>query len=47
MEVEKKLTDLTINVTNWVSDGISSEKIKLFDTNLEPTMSNLDHGTES
>ena len=47
MEVEKKLTDLTIKVTNWVSNGISSAKIKLFDTNLEPIMSNLGNGTES
>ena len=28
-------------VINWVSTGISSEKIKPFDTNLEPTLSNL------
>ena len=27
--------------TNWISTGISSEKIKPFGTNLEPTMSNL------
>ena len=27
--------------TNWISTGISSEKIKLFDTNVEPTMSDL------
>ena len=27
--------------TNSISTGISFEKIKLFDTNLEPTMSNL------
>ena len=31
-------------VTNWISNGISSEKIKTFDTNLEPTMSNLANG---
>ena len=28
-------------VTIWIRTGISSEKIKPFDTNLEPTMSNL------
>ena len=32
------------NVTNAILTGISSEKIKLFDTNLEPTMSNLANG---
>ena len=31
-------------VTNWVSTRISSEKIKIFDNNLEPTMSNLANG---
>ena len=30
--------------TNRASIGISSEKVKLFDTNLEPTMSNLANG---
>ena len=28
-------------VTNWILTGISSEKIKPCDTNLKPTMSNL------
>ena len=28
-------------VTNWVWTGVLSGKIKTFDTNLEPTMSNL------
>ena len=31
-------------VTNWISSRISSEKIKPFDINLEPTMSNLANG---
>ena len=31
-------------VTNWISTRISSEKIKPFDTNLEPTTSNLGNG---
>ena len=31
-------------VTNWILSGISSEKIEPFDTNLEPTMSNLANG---
>ena len=31
-------------VTAWILTGISSEKIKAFDTNLEPTMSNLANG---
>ena len=31
-------------VTNWISTGISPEKIKPFDTNIEPTMSNLANG---
>ena len=39
------LSSLILNsnkkVTNWISSRISSEKIKSFDTNLEPTMSNL------
>ena len=30
--------------TNWRSTRISSEKIKPFDTGLEPTMSNLPNG---
>ena len=37
---------LAINekVINWISTGISSENIKQFDNNLEPTMSNLANG---
>ena len=39
------LSSLTVEnnkkVTNWISNGISSEKVKLFDTKLEQTMSNL------
>ena len=31
-------------VTNWISTGISPEKIKPFDTNLEPIVSNLANG---
>ena len=31
-------------VTNWMSTGISSEKIKSFVINLEPSMTNLAHG---
>ena len=31
-------------VTDWISTGISSEKIKPFDTGLEPTRSNLANG---
>ena len=31
-------------VINWILNGISSENIKLFDTNLEPIMSNLING---
>ena len=32
------------NFTDWILTGISSEKIKAFDTNLEPIMSNLASG---
>ena len=35
------ILDSNNNVTNWVSTGISSEKVKLFDTTLTPTMSIL------
>ena len=35
------ILDSNTKATNWISTGISSEKIKPFDTNLEPTMSNL------
>ena len=42
------LSSLILNrnkkVTNGISTGILSEKIKPFDTNLEPTMSNLANG---
>ena len=31
-------------VTNWISTGITSDKIKPFDTNFEPTMSYLANG---
>ena len=31
-------------ITNWISTGISSEKTKAFNTDLEPTMSNLANG---
>ena len=33
--------DSNKNVANWILTGISSEKIKPFDTNLDPTMTNL------
>ena len=33
--------DSNKKVTNWISTGILSEKIKPLDNNLEPTMSNL------
>ena len=42
------LNSLTLDnnkrLTNWMVSGISSERIKQFDTNLEPTMSNLANG---
>ena len=38
------ILDSNKKVTNWISTGISSEKIKPFDTNLEPAMSNLANG---
>ena len=31
--------------TKWILTGVSTEKIKPFDTNLEPTMSNLANDT--
>ena len=31
-------------VTNWISTGISPDKIKPFGTNLEPIVSNLANG---
>ena len=38
------ILDSNIKVTNWISTGMASEKINLFDTNLEPNMSNLAKG---
>ena len=38
------MLDCNKKVTNWISTVISSEKIKPFDTGLEPTMSNLANG---
>ena len=38
------ILDSNKKVTNWISTGISSEKIKPLDTNFEPTMSNLANG---
>ena len=38
------ILDSNKKVTDWISTGISSEKIKPFDINLEPTMSNLANG---
>ena len=35
------ILDSNKKFTNWKSTGISPEKIKPFDTNLEPTMPNL------
>ena len=32
------------NVTNWILNGISTDKIKPFDTNLELIMPNLANG---
>ena len=39
--VSSLVLDSNKNVTNSISTGISTEKTKLFDTNLEMTMSNL------
>ena len=36
--------DRNNKVTNWISTGISTEKIRLFDFSLEPPMSNLANG---
>ena len=45
------LNSLTLDnskkVTDWISIGVSLEKIKLFDTNLAPTMLNLANGRVS
>ena len=38
------ILDSNKKVTNWISTEMTSEKIKLFDTNLEPNMSNLAKG---
>ena len=42
------LSSLTLDcnkkVPNWLSTGISPEKIKPFDANLEPIMSNIANG---
>ena len=35
------ILDSNTKVTNWILTGISSEKVKLFDTGLEPKMSDL------
>ena len=42
--VSSLILDRNKKVTNWVLTGISFEKTKPFDTNLEPTMSNLANG---
>ena len=39
------ILDTYKKVTNWISTVTSSKKIKLFDTNLEPTMSSLANGS--
>ena len=38
------MLDSDKKVTDWISTGISSENIKLFDTNLEIIMYNLSNG---
>ena len=38
------ILDSNKKVTKWTSNGISSARIKPFDTNLEPTMANLANG---
>ena len=38
------ILDSNRKVTNWISTGISSEKIKPFDTVLEPKMCDLANG---
>ena len=40
--VSSLVLDSNKNVTNSISTGISTEKTKLFDTNLEMTTSNLE-----
>ena len=36
--------DSNKKIPNWISTAISSEKIELFDTSLEPAMSNIPNG---
>ena len=38
------IVDSNRKVTGWILTGISSEKVKSFDTGIEPTMSNLANG---
>ena len=38
------ILDSNKTVANWILNGILSAKIKQFDTNFEPTMSNLPNG---
>ena len=38
------IVDSNRKVTEWILTGISSEKVKSFDTGIEPTMSNLANG---
>ena len=42
--LSSQILDSDRKVTNWISTRISPEKIKPFDTGLEPTMSNLANG---
>ena len=35
------ILDNNSKITNWISTGVSPEKIKLFDVNLAPTMTIL------
>ena len=42
--LSSKILDSNKKVTNWILTGISSEKVKPFDTNLEATMSNVANG---
>ena len=41
------ILDSNTKVTDWISPGISSEKTKQVNTDLEPTMSNLPNGKVS
>ena len=38
------ILDINDKFTNWIFTGVSPEKIRQFDTNLEPIMSNLANG---